>query len=205
MNKIISFSLFGNKQYYLDGAIINATMVNDIFPDWKCRFYVDEYVNPDYINKLKKLGSEIVIKKRKSITKFEAITWRFLAAADSDIMICRDVDSTLLKRDKIAVDEWLNSDKDFHIIRDYKFPSSRIMGGIWGCRNGILSNMNELLDNWQHLYPSVQDMIFLNIVVYPLISDNAFIHDEHENTFSNEKTNKIQYEYDDKYYIGYKT
>ena len=50
---------------YLDGAIINATMVNDIFPDWKCRFYVDEYVNPDYINKLKELGSEIVIKKRK--------------------------------------------------------------------------------------------------------------------------------------------
>lgn len=102
-----------------------------------------------------------------------------------------------------AVDEWLNSDKDFHIIRDYKFSSFRIMGGTWGCRNGILSNMNKLLDNWKPLYQSTQDMIFLSTVVYPIISNNVFIHDEYNN-FSDEITHKINCEYDDEYTIGYK-
>lgn len=203
MKKIISFSLFGNNKYYLDGAIENAQISEKIFPGWKCRFYIDENVDQNYIKELSNLGSEIIIMKRKSICKFEGITWRFLAASDSDIMICRDVDSLLLERDKIAVDEWLKSDKDFHIIRDYKFPSFRIMGGTWGCRNGILSNMDKLLDNWKPLYQSAQDMIFLSTVVYPIISKNVFIHDEYDN-FSDEITHKINYEYNDRYVIGYK-
>jgi len=187
----------------LDSAILNAEMANDIFPGWTCRFYIDKNVNLDYVKKLENLGSEIIIKERKHKAKFEAITCRFLAASDSNIMICRDVDSTLLKRDKVAVDEWLKSDKDFHIIRDYKFESFRIMGGIWGCRNGILSNMDKLLNNWGALYPSVQDMIFLNIVIYPRIRNNVFIHDEYDN-FIDEHPHKIKYAYDNNHYIGYK-
>lgn len=203
MNKIISFSLFGGK-YYIDCAIENAKTYNVFFPDWKCRFYVDENINIDIINKLKDLGSEVIIKKRKRKSKFEGISWRFLAAADSDIMICRDVDSILLERDKIAVDEWLNSDKDFHIIRDYTFPSFRILGGTWGCRNGILSNIDELLDKWEYQYLSIDDMIFLNVMIYPLISNNVFIHDEYGG-FKDEEIHKINFSYDNNYCIGHKT
>lgn len=205
MNKIISFSLFGDKQYYIDGAIENAKMSSLIFPEWKCRFYVDKNIDISYVNQLKNLGSEVIIKERRSKCKFEAISWRFLAASDSDIMICRDVDSTLLQRDKFAVDEWLNSDKDFHIIRDYNFSAFRILGGTWGCRNGILSNMTELLENWKYHYMSADDMVFLNIVIYPKISNNVFIHDEY-GYFKDEEIHRINFapEIDNYKNIGYK-
>ena len=51
MKKIISYSLFGNNKYYLEGAVTNAEMVEKIFPGWKCRFYIDHNVNPLYIQK----------------------------------------------------------------------------------------------------------------------------------------------------------
>ena len=203
MKKIISYSLFGNNKYYLDGAVINAEMVNDIFPGWVCRFYIDHNVSPSYIKKLEELGSEIVLKKRRSKSHFEAISWRFEAASNSDIMICRDTDSILLERDKIAVEEWLNSNKDFHIIRDYTFPSARIMGGIWGCRNGILKNINYYLDKWSHFY-FADDMVFLNLIIYPLIKHTTFIHDQYGLQFTDEIIHKINYPYDFNNYIGAK-
>jgi len=129
--------------------------------------------------------------------------WRFLAASDSDIMISRDVDTILLERDKIAVDEWLESDKDFHIIRDYTVPTYRILAGTWGCRNNILSNMDYLMDKWNILYPTTQDAIFLNMVVYPRIKNSVFIHDQYNN-FEDEIVHKIKYPYDDIRVVGFK-
>ncbi len=204
MKKIISYSLFGNNKYYLEGAITNAEMAEKVFPGWKCRFYIDHNVNPLYIQKLKKLGSEVIVKKRKTKCQFEAISWRFAAAADADVMICRDTDSFLLERDKKAVDEWLESDKDFHIIRDYTFPSSRIMGGIWGSRNGLLKDINTYLDKWPYHYFGPDDMVFLNVVVYPLVKHTAFIHDQYGLQFTDEITHKIDYPYDSNNYIGAK-
>ncbi len=42
--KIISFSLWGQNPKYLTGAIRNAVLVKQIYPDWVCRFYVDNKV-----------------------------------------------------------------------------------------------------------------------------------------------------------------
>ena len=41
MTKIISFSLWGDKPQYVVGAIKNAELAKEIFPEWKCRFYID--------------------------------------------------------------------------------------------------------------------------------------------------------------------
>jgi hypothetical protein len=206
--KIISYSLFGDNPYYLDGAVLNVEMAKNVFPGWICRFYVDHNVPTYYINKLKELGAEIIIMQRKTKSQFEAISWRFAAATDSDVMIVRDTDSALLERDKIAVDEWLASDKDFHIIRDYTFSSSRIMGGIWGCRNGILKDVNIYLEKWLNKSPvhwfGPDDMLFLNMVIWPLVKDNAYIHDQYGLQFTDETTYKIDYTYDSNNYIGAK-
>ena len=43
--KIISFSLFGNKDIYLIGALENAALVDSIYPGWVARFYVDDTVS----------------------------------------------------------------------------------------------------------------------------------------------------------------
>ena len=71
--------------------------------------------------------------------------WRFDPAfSEKDvIMIFRDTDSRLNQREKVAVDKWLESDKDFHILRDHPYHTTQIMGGMWGSRNNILFPLKE--------------------------------------------------------------
>ena len=45
-------------------------------------------------------------------------------------MLSRDSDSLLNIREKKAVDEWIKSDKSFHIMRDHKYHKTRILAGM---------------------------------------------------------------------------
>jgi hypothetical protein len=105
--------------------------------------------------------------------------WRFYACEDSDIILSRDTDSRLSNREKLAVDEWLESDKDFHIMRDHPYHNTEILGGMWGVRNGLLDNIKSLIneyvkgDFWQI------DQNFLKQTIYPIVIDKSFIHDSY--------------------------
>ena len=107
--------------------------------------------------------------------------WRFYAASDPnvDVVISRDTDSRLTLREKAAVDEWLDSDKDFHIMRDHPCHAAPIMGGMWGVRNGLLLDMSKSIrefpkeDRWQI------DQDFLREVIWPRIVNHAYTHDEY--------------------------
>ena len=46
----------------------------------------------------------------------------------------RDLDSRLNDREQAAVQEWLNSKKEFHIMRDHPMHGWPILGGLWGCK-----------------------------------------------------------------------
>ena len=77
----------------------------------------------------------------------------------------------------MAVDEWLATDKPFHIMRDHQFHAIPILGGMWGARGGILPNIykqtKEYTDErWQI------DQDFLANVVYPTVVNRACVHDE---------------------------
>jgi len=201
VKKIISFSLWGDKQYYISSALRNVKLSKSFYPDWVCRFYVDEHFNKKYIDELKDLGAEVIKKTIKH--RYEPYTWRFLAAMDADIMISRDCDTFPTEREKIAVDEWLASDKDFHIIRDSKYHTHKIMAGMWGVRNNLLDNIGDLLDNWNHLNMIHNDQLFLSLIIYPKIIHTAFIHDEFC-IFKDENSVKIKYKRDNLEYIGAK-
>ena len=41
MKKIIAFSLWGDQPKYTVGAIKNADLAKEIYPDWTCRFISD--------------------------------------------------------------------------------------------------------------------------------------------------------------------
>jgi len=203
MKKIISYSLWGNENKYLIGAIKNAELCKKIYPDWICRFYTDESVKNYIVDELINLNSEIIIKKYSH--EFEPYLWRFLAISDKDveIMLSRDCDSRLNLREKIAVDEWLNSDKNFHIIRDHPHHNYLIMAGMWGVKNNILCNMNELINNWININIKQNDQLFLANIIYPRICNDVFIHDEFVRFESNKhkiKQNRINYEYIGEYY-----
>ena len=41
MNKIVSFSLYGDAPLYCEGALRNVELAKSIYPGWRCRFYID--------------------------------------------------------------------------------------------------------------------------------------------------------------------
>ena len=49
--------------------------------------------------------------------------WRFLPACDEtvSVMLSRDLDSPLTRRERAAIDEWLSSTLPFHVMRDHPF------------------------------------------------------------------------------------
>jgi hypothetical protein len=62
--------------------------------------------------------------------------WRFEAIDDPEVevMMSRDTDSRFWLREKLAVDEWLNSDCIFHIMRDHPYHFFPILAGMFGTK-----------------------------------------------------------------------
>ena len=179
-NKIIAFSLWGQPSRYVMGAIRNAQLARQIYPDWKCRFYCGPDVSADTIKQLLDLGSECEFMEEVG---WNGMFWRFYAADGEDTMLSRDADSRLSYREKAAVAEWLDSDKDFHIIRDHPYHQTEILGGMWGCRNGLLRGIKNMihLHDKGHLNNKWQvDQVFLTQVIYPLVKDKALEHDHYK-------------------------
>jgi len=177
--KIISFCLWGDNPKYTIGALKNAFLAKQIYEGWICRFYVGRSTPPEITSVLEQLDNTEVIRMEEE-GNWEGMFWRFYAAGDPtvSVMLSRDTDCRLSYREKAAVDEWLQSDKDFHMMRDHGGHQCAIMGGMWGCRNGILSHIKDLIDAckkgdfWQ------VDQRFLENTIYPIIKDNCFEHDE---------------------------
>jgi len=189
MKKIIAFSLWGNDKKYTVGAIKNAQLLKSIFPGWIARFYCGTSVPENIIKELKGFSNvEVVIMSEEG--NWNGMFWRFYPASDSDVdvMISRDTDSRLNEREKLAVDEWLSSDKDFHIMRDHPWHSTQILGGMWGVRNGLLKDMKGMIENYSKGNFWQVDQNFLKEKIYPIVRDKSFVHDEFFN-YENWKRN----------------
>ena len=138
MDKIISYSLFGNEKKYIDGAIWNALNYKAYFPDWKARFYIREPIAPE-IEAILAKHAEIEVCESDAKNMYSV---RFLPLVDDSTCIVRDVDSRFTVRDVRCVKEWLESDKKFHTIRDHPYHIDEqypIQGGLWGKR-GVIEN-----------------------------------------------------------------
>lgn len=184
MKKIISFSLWGDNQKYTIGALKNVSLANQIYPGWICRFYVGMSTPDDIVKELETKENVEVIRMNEQ-GEWNSMFWRFFPIGDDDveIMLSRDCDSRLSIREKNCVDEFINSDKMFHSMRDHPFHNG-IMGGMWGVKKGILQNIKELIIDWPKTNQWQTDQSFLNSIVYNLVSDTIMTHDSiHLNNF----------------------
>lgn len=180
---LISFCLWGNEPIYTIGAIRNADLAKEIYPGWRCRFYVGTSTPSKIVDELRlRTNTEVII--MDSPGDWTSMFWRFYPAGEPeiDVMLSRDTDSRLSLREKMAVEEWLKSDKGFHIMRDFPAHQHKILGGMWGAKKGAVSNMNGLISDYILKNSAVNkkgiDQDFLREYVYPLIKDNCLIHDE---------------------------
>jgi hypothetical protein len=93
-------------------------------------------------------------------------------------MISRDVDSRLLQREKAAVDEWINSNYKFHIMRDHLYHNTVILGGMWGVKKGLIDNISELISVYSKGDFIQVDQNFLREKIYEIVKNDAMVHDE---------------------------
>ena len=182
MRKVISFSLWGDKPIYNIGAIKNAELAKVYYPDFDCWFYVHkETVPQSTITTIEQIGNSRIIYKEGNILNEECSPriWRFEAIdhPDVEIMMPRDTDTRILEREVLAVREWLNSDKIFHIMRDHPHHQFYILAGMYGTKKiesipSWRNIMNTFFDKDRHFY----DQNFLKDIIYPLVKDKSLVH-----------------------------
>jgi hypothetical protein len=174
---------------YTIGAVKNAALQKEIYPEWVCRFYIDETVPQEIVNQLIDLGCEIKYKPRTA--DHLASFWRFEPMLDKDVsyFIVRDADARIDIRESRAVDQWISSGIPVHIIRDHPNHTHVMMGGTWGAIPGIVPTfekdynryLNNIPVNWGLFRDQKYfdyDQQFLQECVWPYIKDCHIAHDE---------------------------
>jgi hypothetical protein len=195
--KIISFSLWGEHERYFIGAFRNCELALQWYPDWTCFFYVRSDSSIKHMDKLRAYPNARVIEIESPDEK-RGLFWRFIPAFDKsiDVTIVRDCDSRLSGRELLAVNQWLESDKAFHIMRDHPYHSTEILGGMWGVKNKMIDlgdplNL-EIISSYKDEYQ--EDQRYLREKIWPRVKDNCMIHDEF---FGGLKFPKERYDFDD--------
>ena len=195
MKNIVAYSLWGDHPMYWIGALKNIELVNKFYPGFISRFYIDKNSRQDLIESIKGENVEVIL--------VDGMFWRFWASEDPDvdIFLSRDCDSRISEREATAVNEWLKSDKDFHIMRDHPYHTVPILGGMWGCRKGLLRDIkiSKQIEHWNKFGRKGIDQDFLGQVIYPYIRNKAMEHAEFGLRFGGEirsfPTKRQNYEY----------
>jgi hypothetical protein len=178
--RLISLSLWGTNPKYLVGALRNAELAAAIYPGWRMRFYCGSSVPETILARLQSFANvEVVCMPEPG--DWRALFWRFYPAAEREVsvVLSRDADSRINARESSAVEAWLRSDKDFHVMRDHPYHDIPIQGGMWGVRNGLLGNMRHLIDAFPKSDYWQVDQEFLTFVVAPMVCDRWLEHDEY--------------------------
>jgi hypothetical protein len=180
MKKVITFSLWGDKPIYMIGSIENAKLAQHYYPDFECWFYIHkETVPQNIIDELIAMPNVSIIFKYGDLNHNKPMMWRFEAIDDPDveIMMSRDTDTRILLREKLAVDEWLSSNKLFHIMRDHPDHSTDILGGMFGTKkNNRIGLWHNIMDSYIQQGNRDYDQTFLSNHIYPRIINNCIIH-----------------------------
>jgi hypothetical protein len=182
--KYLSFSLWGDNPMYNVGAIKNSELWKQIYPDWQMVVYYDNTVPEETI---KKLDENSVITIDMTEKNLYGMFWRFYAVdlPNSEYCSFRDCDSRISEREKKSVDEWIDSGKSLHVMRDHPYhgiPYGNdrlgILGGMWGVKSSVLpiTDMITKFKKDKNLsYGS--DQTFLK-TIYTVLNDDRYTNDD---------------------------
>ena len=157
-------------------------MSKEIYPEWTCRFYLDDSV-PDHVKERLKGHGAQVIEVNEEQKKISGLFWRFFVMDDAgvDFFLIRDADSLISYKEKAAVDEWVQSSKWFHTMRDYFTHTELILAGMWGGCVGIFHHIEKMIVEYlQHgdfLTNRVADQHFLRHCIWTTVEQNLLSHD----------------------------
>ncbi|XP_037071430.1 uncharacterized protein LOC119092579 [Pollicipes pollicipes] len=140
---VVSFSWFGGVDgAYFAGIAANAARMTRVYPGWVMRVY---YSDPDglLLPSLCPLACRYThldfceVSGAAQLASQPGVLWRFLPLTDPAVerFISRDLDSLIGQRERDAVQEWIESGKTIHVIRDHPLHAVSILAGAWGAWN----------------------------------------------------------------------
>ena len=168
--KVISYCLFGvgsrrdSTRNYHDGVFVNYHLAKKIYPDWICRIYIDSRVSKDKIDEIEKLDNLEIIVIETNIP-FMCVRFFPFDDKDVDIWISRDLDSVISNREKHAVDEWIQSSKNMHVMQDNKNHIDLIMAGMFGVKNKFKFNCFNEMNNYKNISYTIHYNIDAGVLV----------------------------------------
>lgn len=177
MSNLFSFSVYGSAPKYIIGAVQNAVDIQKLGSRYKSVFYCGKSLPESVCEDLESAGG--IVRKESDNWHPNGMFWRFQAQQeffDSNVMF-RDTDSRISPRELEAIDEWLDSNKELHIMRDHPFHNAKILGGMWGAKAGCSALSEFLSKSNDYGVNHGQDQIFLMNEVYPKFKDLSFVHD----------------------------
>jgi hypothetical protein len=187
MNKIISMSIWGDNPRYIIGAQRQIQLAKKYYPEWIVRIYTDNVNNFQEIENV-----QLIEVKEKTSGYF----WRFRALFEDEtnVVLVRDSDARTTIREKLAVDEWLKSDKNFHTFRDheahYEFP---IIAGNFAFKGKLpnsLYDIMKLFEEKTNYYTN--DQVYLRDYVWGFVESNSMIHSMNDVGWFSETRNKLK-------------
>ena len=177
--KVISFSLFGSDPLYQVGAVENARICAALYPGWVLRFYVGDSIPASMCEEIAGFGIADLVAMRGHAEDWWSTFWRLRALRDDylDAVMFRDCDSRPDERERAAVNEWLASGAEFHIMRDHPEHGMPILAGMWGCTRDGARRVRDRVPYQPGPVEHYQaDQMWLRDAVYPVAVSRAVIH-----------------------------
>ncbi len=184
--KVIAFSLWGTSERYINGAIRNLLLAPDLYPGWEIWIYHDDSV-PDKLCKtfiqlgaiLHKQSQQDCHEQQDSLK--QKLCWRFQVANHPDVgyFLVRDIDSVFSLRERLAVEQWLESDAWFHTIHDWWTHTDLILAGLWGGVANVLPNVWQMVAEYSptsQTTPNI-DQWFLRDCLWSYVKQSCLMHD----------------------------
>ncbi len=186
MKKVISFSLYGKKDFYIKGAIKNLEESALIYPEWEQWFYCSTSITSK-THRIEELGGKIIDVGDVDRFNCMCMLYRYFPTFDDNVDVCifRDTDSVINLKEQSAVNEWLNSDFIAHSMHDNRSHDARIMGGMWGIKSykinkneyrKIFTDVINKIKTDGNSKPKGYDQKFLEESIYPLIKGSLMVH-----------------------------
>ena len=149
-----------------------------------CQVYCDHRDVVD-LCAVRKLALHGPSERRPLLPKF-GMLWRFSPMADPLVaeFHSRDLDSRPTEREWAAVEEWLRSDRTFHVMRDHYAHELAMLGGLWGMRlttegsmrPGFVQLFDKMLSRGVKWYRGL-DQVLLRQYVWPVARQDMVAHD----------------------------
>jgi tetratricopeptide (TPR) repeat protein len=181
---VISFSLWGTAPFYCYGAMINLVLSRTIYPTWSCRYYVDATVPQSCVAYLRDNGADV--RNMEDEYPGVGLFQRFLVMNDPAVgrFLVRDCDARLSQDEADLVQQWIEGDYPFHVVRDHVLHNELMIGCTWAGRTDCGIDMVELMRRYFSFTsgPTARyghDQRMLGLMLWPLIRSRSLVHDKY--------------------------